>query len=392
MTCTYCGTELPRGALFCGECGRRVAPAAEAHRTPAAGQHRTEQPTAESNRAKQVSARPANITRPDPKPRTPSSTADLVETTETPTAPPPPAPELKGPPTPAPIGSRMPSALSLDDPAVSGAVVDRESASEAKAASGAFGDSKGVVSEGVGPKSVDSQGVESAAEPRSMAALVCEQCGAPLARGDIFCGECGFVSRAVSDAFTGSVPTAAARAQATRARQNLGESAAPPAPAPAAPAITPFVSKPAPMAETAPFQMPPPVPSDSGAIDDALEDDVEETRIVQRTGSERFVLQFSTGESVTAYGTGLIGRNPRPEPGEFFDQLVRVFDAGRSVSKTHLEFGQDGGVLWITDRHSGNGTVIREPDTAPQRCEPEKRYRVARGSRVEIGEQFFVVS
>ncbi|MET1043416.1 MAG: zinc ribbon domain-containing protein, partial [Microbacteriaceae bacterium] len=25
MTCTHCGTELPRGAMFCGECGRAVA-------------------------------------------------------------------------------------------------------------------------------------------------------------------------------------------------------------------------------------------------------------------------------------------------------------------------------------------------------------------------------
>ncbi len=29
MICTYCGTELPAGALFCGECGRAVTPAAK---------------------------------------------------------------------------------------------------------------------------------------------------------------------------------------------------------------------------------------------------------------------------------------------------------------------------------------------------------------------------
>ena len=27
-----------------------------------------------------------------------------------------------------------------------------------------------------------------------------------------------------------------------------------------------------------------------------------------------------------------------------------------------------------------------------QRCEPGKRYRIVRGTRVDIGEQFFVVS
>ncbi len=106
----------------------------------------------------------------------------------------------------------------------------------------------------------------------------------------------------------------------------------------------------------------------------------------------KFVLQFSTGESVTVFGTGLLGRNPLPQPGEFFDHLVPLLDPGKSVSKTHLEFGQESGVFWILDRFSGNGTVVREPDAAPRRCEPGRRYVVARGARVDIGEQFFVVS
>jgi predicted component of type VI protein secretion system len=62
------------------------------------------------------------------------------------------------------------------------------------------------------------------------------------------------------------------------------------------------------------------------------------------------------------------------------------------VSKTHLEFGQAAGKFWISDRYSGNGTVVREPDSTPKRCDPGKRYRIARGTRVTIGEQFFVVS
>lgn len=122
-----------------------------------------------------------------------------------------------------------------------------------------------------------------------------------------------------------------------------------------------------------------------------MEIDLEETRIVRRSGA-RFVLQFSTGESVSVAGTGLIGRNPIPEPGEFFDSVVVISDAGKSVSKTHLEFGQDAGVFWISDRFSGNGTTVREPEGAPRRCDAGKRYRIARGSRVDIGEQFFIVS
>jgi hypothetical protein len=128
----------------------------------------------------------------------------------------------------------------------------------------------------------------------------------------------------------------------------------------------------------------------------AYRDDAEDnelTRIVPRRGAGvRFVLQFSTGESVVVSGTGLLGRNPIAEPGEAFEDLVPITDPGKSVSKTHLEFGQEQGAFWILDRYSANGSVIREPNVAPRRCEPGRRYRVTRGARVDIGEQFVVVS
>lgn len=122
-------------------------------------------------------------------------------------------------------------------------------------------------------------------------------------------------------------------------------------------------------------------------------DDDESTRIVPRTtGGARFVLQFSTGESYTVLGSGLAGRNPRPEPGEYVDHLVAIVDPGRSVSKTHLEFGQHDGVFWVSDRHSGNGSIIREPGAEPRPCEPGRRYPIVRGTRIDIGEHFVVVS
>lgn len=118
----------------------------------------------------------------------------------------------------------------------------------------------------------------------------------------------------------------------------------------------------------------------------------ESTRFVERRADPvPFVLHFSTGESVTVAGSGLIGRRPTAQPGEYFDEYVAIDDPGRSVSKTHLEFGQDGGVLWISDRFSANGTVVREPDRSPRLCPSGRRTRVARGSRVDIGEQFFLV-
>jgi len=121
--------------------------------------------------------------------------------------------------------------------------------------------------------------------------------------------------------------------------------------------------------------------------------DVEETRITSGVAlGDRYVLQFSTGESVTVFGTGLLGRNPVAEPGEYFDHFVPIVDPSKSVSKTHLEFGQTAGAFWINDRFSGNGTGYRPPDGVRIRCEPGKRYLVTRGSRVDIGEQFFIVS
>jgi hypothetical protein len=122
-------------------------------------------------------------------------------------------------------------------------------------------------------------------------------------------------------------------------------------------------------------------------------DELEQTLIVPRRDTgERFVLQFSTGESVTVFGSGLLGRNPTPQPTEYFDQLVSITDPGKSVSKTHLEFGQEAGSFWVSDRFSGNGSTVREPESSPRRLVAGKRYRIVRGTRVDIGEQFFVVS
>lgn len=188
----------------------------------------------------------------------------------------------------------------------------------------------------------------------------CEQCGSEMSATDIFCGECGHVSRSVSSAFTSTRDTVAV------------EQIVPQTPLPGGPPTAAVAT--------------------SDRADEDLAD-IEATRIVSGRGpGERFILQFSTGESVSVFGTGLIGRNPIAEPGEYFDQLVRVLDPTRSVSKTHLEFGQEGGAFWVRDRFSGNGTVVREPERAPFRCDSGKRYLVARGSRVDVGEQFFVVS
>jgi uncharacterized Zn finger protein (UPF0148 family) len=266
----------------------------------------------------------------------------------------------------------------------------------------------------------------------------CTHCGTLLHEDDIFCPECGAVVQSVALSFTGPIaplppewrPGASAPSE-TASSPGETETEREPVratePEPASDVVPPTAPRHSPepplgrnavpgrsadapsatdaSAAAAPPSLPPMPPSSTAsplaglsspdprsrlATDD---DDVDETRIVRRgpVGTE-YLLQFSTGESVTVDGSGLLGRAPSPQPGERFDHLVRIVDPGKSVSKTHLEFGQELGALWVSDRWSGNGTVVRPHEQPARRVEPGTRVRVARGTRVEIGEQFFVVS
>lgn len=342
MICSHCGTALPVGALFCGECGRPVQGRTSEPRGAAASPAGTAAPATEAN-----------------------GLADLVAPT--------PSGPVVWPSTP------VESAREHESEAHEVAPAD-----EVRAAEAAEIDDRGVADEAPSGESpfVASASFESSAplspEPadESRGAGWCAQCGALLSASDIFCGECGFVRSPVG------------RPRDTEILDPFPWGLSSSAPIAAEPSV------PAPAAT--PREAEPPAPS-AGAVaapePDEGDDAFDDTRIVAPGArGDRFILQFSTGESVTVTGSGLLGRNPVAEPGEYFDALVTVSDPGRSVSKTHLEFGQEGGSFWISDRYSGNGTVFREPERTARRCDPGKRYRVARGTRVEIGEQFFILS
>lgn len=341
MICSHCGTPLPAGALFCGECGRPVAARSEA-------------------------AAPARVA-PIAEPIVPE--------------------ELVAPAEPAVSTGGW--SLDLPEPARSGAAeaseeaLDRGQAPDVREETGAPVEPDARAGEASPPPLPDLPLPPRPEDPvteEPRGAGWCAQCGALMSASDIFCGECGFVRQVdrrprdteVLDPFPWGID-----ANSTGSR-------------PAAAVV------PEPQAEA------PSGPRDEGGVDSAsprddaaddVVDDFDDTRIVAPGArGDRFVLQFSTGESVSVTGSGLLGRNPVAEPGEYFDALVTVSDPGRSVSKTHLEFGQEGGAFWVSDRYSGNGTVIREPERVARRCDPGKRYRIARGTRVDIGEQFFVVS
>jgi hypothetical protein len=214
----------------------------------------------------------------------------------------------------------------------------------------------------------------------------CLICGAQLPPGAMFCGECGSSSTATPKTRQRPDP----RPSDTTVIQPLptqpavisvpigadGRIAKRPVPAVPDPAPVPVPVAPA------PAPVPVPVASVPAPV-----------RVVAPApAASLFVLQFSTGETVSVQGTGLIGRRPLPQPTEYFDVLVQINDLGRSVSKSHLEFGQHDGEFWVSDRFSGNGTIIRRADAVSVRCEPGRRYLVPRGSRVDIADQFFILN
>lgn len=104
-----------------------------------------------------------------------------------------------------------------------------------------------------------------------------------------------------------------------------------------------------------------------------------------------FALRFPSGRAEAVRGSGLLGRRPVAQPSEVFDQYVAVDDPERTVSKTHLQFGIEGYEFWVCDRYSANGTIVVSPRGDARPCEPGRRYRAPRGSRVEIGETYFDV-
>lgn len=215
-------------------------------------------------------------------------------------------------------------------------------------------------------------GAHAAGEPESSAAR-CRICASPLPPGAMFCGECG--------SSTSATPLTRRRPD-PRARDTTIIQ-----PLPRSTVIS--VSVPVPV----PVESMPPISDPPATFSPAMFSPAPVPLApVPRTDGARFVLQFSTGETVNVHGTGLIGRRPLPQPGEVFDHLVQIQDSGISVSKSHLEFGQHGGQFWVSDRFSGNGSVLQRPTEGPLRCEPGRRYLVPRGSRVDIADQYFVLA
>lgn len=207
----------------------------------------------------------------------------------------------------------------------------------------------------------------------------CRVCGSELPDGAMFCGECGS-------------SVTATRLQRPEARDERPSDTTIIEPLPG-PAVSGRRSKV--HSVPIPDRVPEPV---SGAAGEPATESTPTTASVDAGVREpaaptvAFVFAVSTGERVTITGGGLLGRRPIAQPGEHVAEFVSIADTGRSVSKTHLEFGIEAGQLWVCDRYSANGTVIQLADSVARLCEPGRRYRVERGSRVLIGDQYIDVT
>jgi len=195
----------------------------------------------------------------------------------------------------------------------------------------------------------------------------CEVCASTLLPGAFFCGECGSSTRPRLDP-SGVVRTDT-RSTPLTADPSVFPRLVPPPTFSDEPRNAP-VPGPVPMPGLAPLPLP--VPESV-------------------TTEPCYTLRFSNGDSISVASGGLLGRNPVATTTDVGEHLIIVTDPDRTVSKTHLEFGIEGGSFWICDRFSGNGTTVQEPGRPARRLVPGRRYRIERGTLVGIGEQTFIV-
>ena len=125
----------------------------------------------------------------------------------------------------------------------------------------------------------------------------------------------------------------------------------------------------------------------------------------EETGpADAVAIVLDTGERLQLSGSLLVGRVPEnraatdrttgDKTNDRVDDVRQLFawpDLSRSLSKTHALLEWSGTVLWVTDLHSANGSVLVNPDGARQPLVPEIRGAATVGWTVELGDRSFGV-
>ena len=135
----------------------------------------------------------------------------------------------------------------------------------------------------------------------------------------------------------------------------------------------------------------------------------------RETVSDSVLIVFDTGRRQVVRGSLLIGRSPdrlgrpsrppagfsslalrRPEndpssPSGVEPPLLSLPDLSRTLAKTHALLEWSGAVLWVTDLHSANGSVLVSPDGDIRPLVPGIRAPAAIGWTVRCGNRSFTV-
>ncbi|MDQ0769958.1 putative RDD family membrane protein YckC [Pseudarthrobacter defluvii] len=123
------------------------------------------------------------------------------------------------------------------------------------------------------------------------------------------------------------------------------------------------------------------------------DDDVERTQVRPGAGVAAPLavlrIRLDDGRDFQLDRSVLVGRNPVGAVGEQHAQLLAVDDPGRSISKTHLHLLTDGAGIWVTDRHSTNGSAVTTPDGLRTPLVPGVPTFVTPGSSVHFGDRTF---
>ena len=117
------------------------------------------------------------------------------------------------------------------------------------------------------------------------------------------------------------------------------------------------------------------------------------------TTSDAVAIVFDTGRRQVIQTSLLIGRSPESsrvsehrgvrQAGE--QPVLALADLSRTLSKTHALLEWSGSVLWVTDLHSANGSVLVSPDGERRPLVPGIRGPAAIGWTVECGNRSFTV-
>lgn len=106
------------------------------------------------------------------------------------------------------------------------------------------------------------------------------------------------------------------------------------------------------------------------------------------TGPRAFAtVVWDNGTHHSIYGRTLFGRNPAPETGA---HTVAIRDETMSLSKTHFEIAGDDTGVWIIDRHSTNGVVVRRGAARTDVIAGE-RTPIAAGDILQFGDRSLTV-